>query len=136
MLLAKYKAMNCHGYRDLASVPRQTFKLAYVEKNDMDFFFFFLIQSKLLHQYIASFNPNICFQDAIEKLLSSGNVDNPEGGLDALVQVAVCDKVCKQFCNTFNQKTRASLVQLLISLLYTGERKITCFQIVHFFFLR
>jgi len=32
------------------------------------------------------------FQEAIEKLQSSGNVDNPEGGLDALVQVAVCEK--------------------------------------------
>ena len=25
--------------------------------------------------------------------MSSGNVDNPEGGLDALIQVAVCEKV-------------------------------------------
>lgn len=25
--------------------------------------------------------------------MSSGNVDNPEGGLDALVQVAACEKV-------------------------------------------
>lgn len=32
------------------------------------------------------------FQDAIEKLMASGNVDNPEGGLEALVQVAACEK--------------------------------------------
>lgn len=30
------------------------------------------------------------FEHAVEKLKSSGNVDNPEGGLEALVQVAVC----------------------------------------------
>ena len=66
----------------------------------MEFSFCLLAQIKLLHQYIDSFNPNICFQDAIEKLLSSGNVDNTEGGLDALVQVAVCDKVCKKYFTT------------------------------------
>lgn len=38
-------------------------------------------------------NPYNCFQYAIEKLKSSGNIDSPEGGLDALVQVAACGKV-------------------------------------------
>ncbi|PFX28360.1 Integrin beta-1 [Stylophora pistillata] len=33
------------------------------------------------------------FQEAIEKLMASGNVDNPEGGLEALVQVAACEKL-------------------------------------------
>ena len=37
----------------------------------------------------------ICSQEAIEELLSSGNIDNPEGGLDALIQVAACEKVGK-----------------------------------------
>ncbi len=27
--------------------------------------------------------------------MASGNVDNPEGGLDALIQVAACEKVGK-----------------------------------------
>ena len=49
----------------------------------------------LSNNILTSLTPNICSQDAIEKLQSSGNVDNPEGGLDALVQVAVCEKVSK-----------------------------------------
>ena len=32
-------------------------------------------------------------QTTVNSLNISGNVDNPEGGLDALMQVAVCGKV-------------------------------------------
>lgn len=41
-----------------------------------------------IEQYTCTY-----LQDAIEKLMASGNVDNPEGGLEALVQVAACEKV-------------------------------------------
>ncbi|KAJ7380204.1 Integrin beta-1 [Desmophyllum pertusum] len=45
------------------------------------------------YRNVLSLNKNASnFQAAIEKLMSSGNVDNPEGGLDALVQVAACEK--------------------------------------------
>lgn len=43
---------------------------------------------RYIEQYTCTY-----LQDAIEKLMASGNVDNPEGGLEALVQVAACEKV-------------------------------------------
>ena len=33
------------------------------------------------------------FQSVINRVNISGNIDNPEGTLDALMQIAVCDKV-------------------------------------------
>jgi len=45
------------------------------------------------YRNILSLGKNVTsFQDAIEKLKSSGNVDFPEGGLDALVQAAACER--------------------------------------------
>ena len=32
-------------------------------------------------------------QSTVQRVNISGNVDNPEGTLDALMQIAVCDKV-------------------------------------------
>ena len=33
------------------------------------------------------------FQSVVNRVNISGNIDNPEGTLDALMQIAVCDKV-------------------------------------------
>ncbi|KAM7451541.1 Integrin beta-1 [Porites harrisoni] len=45
------------------------------------------------YRNVLPLNKNVSlFQYAIEKLKSSGNIDSPEGGLDALVQVAACGK--------------------------------------------
>lgn len=42
--------------------------------------------------HVLSLTNNITeFRDAVEKQTISGNEDTPEGGLDALLQVAVCE---------------------------------------------
>lgn len=51
----------------------------------------------------------VLLQDTVAALNISGNVDNPEGGLDALVQVAVCEQVKKEHQLTTASTTRTTM---------------------------
>ena len=44
-------------------------------------------------------------QEKVDKQIISGNLDEPEGGMDALMQVAACEKVIILFCTFLDYLT-------------------------------